>query len=277
MTQRLSRRARAREIYGELAAKETARSPTTPPTPDPSPPLAPLAGGGEKQATRIETALTQHVRKLYETSAVPVREIATLAGVTERTIYKYARLHNWKPRYRWAADGARRRGAAWRAPPSFAPAKGAGGRFVRRADKDAPFATGLKATDPAGAQRAAAACRRAQARSRLAQAQTDADFRLEEQLHAFAMLNQAAGELRRYRQGLVAAEYRRILAAHGRRQAYSRTKKQWLMQGVRQNLAKRTDDPVERLLHRGVEVALAYVERLRAEPAGAAAAPARRG
>ena len=277
MTQRLSRRARAREIYREMAVTPAARSPTTPPTPDPSPPLAPLAGGGEKQATRIETALTARVRKLYETSALPVREIATLAGVTERTIYKYARLQNWKPRYAWAADGARPGGAAWRAPLSFAPAKGAGGRFIRREDKDAPFATGLKATDPAGAQRAAAACRRAQARSRLAQAQTDADFRLEEQLRAFAMLNQAAGELRRHRKGLFDAEYRRILAAHGRRQAYSRTKKQWLMQGVRQNLAKRTDDPVERLLQRSVEVALAYLERLQAAPVGAAAALAGRG
>jgi AcrR family transcriptional regulator len=101
MTRRTSTRALAREIYRESIMQET-------PTPDPSPhPPSPCglrrtSGGGET------TELTERVRALYEGSAVPVREIARLAGVTERTIYKYAAKHAWKPRYRWTPDGARR-------------------------------------------------------------------------------------------------------------------------------------------------------------------------
>ena len=95
------------------------------------------------------------MRALYEHSAVPVAEIAKLAGVTERTIYKYAAKGRWKPRYAFAFRRARAAGGApargWRAGKRFAPAKGAGGRFIRRADKGKPFAAGLKATDPAAA------------------------------------------------------------------------------------------------------------------------------
>jgi len=58
------------------------------------------------------------------------------------------------------------------APAKFAPVKGAGGRFIRRADKGKPFARGLKATDPQGATRATAAC--AQAEAIAAEAQADA-------------------------------------------------------------------------------------------------------
>ncbi len=45
------------------------------------------------------------VRALYEESAVPVREIMRRAGVTERTIYKYACKGQWRPR---RAGGMRR-------------------------------------------------------------------------------------------------------------------------------------------------------------------------
>jgi hypothetical protein len=116
------------------------------------------------------------VRALYETSAVPVREIAAAAGVTERTIYKYAQKGGWKARYAWVdRGGVARRG--WRAadaaaPAQFAPAKGAGGRFIRREDSGKPFPRGLKATDPQGATRATAAC--AQADAIAAEAQADA-------------------------------------------------------------------------------------------------------
>jgi hypothetical protein len=103
------------------------------------------------------------VRALYEDTAVPVRDIARRAGVAERTLYKYAQKHSWKPRYAWTPDGARpigrpgrRRSSEQRARAErFAPAKGAGGRFIRRDDIGEPFMQGIKATDPAG--RAAAA------------------------------------------------------------------------------------------------------------------------
>ncbi|MEJ2377504.1 MAG: hypothetical protein P8Y53_09115 [Pseudolabrys sp.] len=48
--------------------------------------------------------------------------------------------------------------------------KGAGGRFVRREDRDKPYPQGLKATDPAGAARAAGSCAVAEALGRQAQA-----------------------------------------------------------------------------------------------------------
>ena len=165
MTPRSSRRARAREIYREMADKlappvghaaETAdtsspRESAAAPTPDPSPRSASARGGGEKK----EPNLTEKVRALYENSAVPVREIAGVAGVTERTIYKYVAKGGWKKRYRVA--------------PDFAPVKGAGGRFIRRDDKDKPFARGLKATDLEGRARAVAACGKASRLSRAAQ------------------------------------------------------------------------------------------------------------
>src|SRR5437764_2546304 len=127
-----------------------------------------------------DTALSERVRALYEGSVVPVREIARLAGVSERTIYKYVRKGGWRRRHAGpardlpaevlaeadaavaAAAAADAVGGAETAGPGFglgfAPVKGAGGRFIRREDKDLPQARGLKALDPPGAQRAAAAC-----------------------------------------------------------------------------------------------------------------------
>ena len=138
------------------------------------------------------------MRALYENSAVPVREVARLAGVTERTLYKYAQKGGWKPRYAWIDRGGVQR--RWRAdvqslvqsnvrsnvrtlaqskvtgttvaPGNFTPVRGAGGRFIARADKGKPFARGLKATDRQGAARASAACVRAETIA--AQAQADA-------------------------------------------------------------------------------------------------------
>ena len=55
----------------------------------------------------------------------------------------------------------------------FAPVKGAGGRFIARADKDKPFARGLKATDPAGRARALAESAAAERAARLAEAEAD--------------------------------------------------------------------------------------------------------
>ena len=114
--------------------------------------------------------LTARVRALYENSAVPVREIARLAGITERTLYKYARKGGWKARYAWVdPGGVAQRG--WRAADAVAPAQGAGGRFIRREDRGQPFPRGLKATDAAGAARAEAACARAAAIASQAEAE----------------------------------------------------------------------------------------------------------
>ena len=145
-----------------------------------------------------ETTLTQRARKLYEETAVPVREIAAIAGVTERTLYKYAAKHDWRPRYRWRPDGARPRG--WRAAQGFAPAKGAGGRFIRRDDKDKPFPQGLKATAPQAERRAAAQAREAERIAREAQEAAQADARFEARMRALDAVNRALDDLIRYRE-----------------------------------------------------------------------------
>jgi hypothetical protein len=135
MTPRTSVRADARERFHELALSEA------------NPPLAPEPPD-----------LMARVRRLYEESAVPVREIARLARVTERTIYKYAQKHAWAPRYLWQDDHSCMLGRGWRAADDLAPSKGAGGRFIRRADAGKPFARGLQAVDPVARAKAAQSC-----------------------------------------------------------------------------------------------------------------------
>jgi hypothetical protein len=142
--------------------------------------------------------LTARVRALYEGSAVPVREIATIAGVTERTLYKYAAKHQWKPRYRWTADGARPRGARWQSAERVAPVKGAGGRFIRREDAGRPFATGLKATDPAGRARGLAACGDAAAQAEAAERQAKVELRQRARERAHLAVNRALDNLNKY-------------------------------------------------------------------------------
>src|SRR6185437_16253774 len=44
-------------------------------------------------------SLLERVRQLYEESVVPVREIARLIGVSERTLYKYVARHGWRRRH----------------------------------------------------------------------------------------------------------------------------------------------------------------------------------
>lgn len=63
------------------------------------------------------------VRALYEGSALTVREIARLAGVSERMIFLYARQGGWMPRTPLVA--ACRRAGAWRLAdaPALAEAK----------------------------------------------------------------------------------------------------------------------------------------------------------
>jgi transposase len=96
-----------------------------------------------KPAARGRACLpVERVRALYEDSNLPVREIARLAGVSDVTVYNYARKLAWK-------RGAR---------PLV---KGAGGRFIPLAEAGRPHTRGLKALDSLGAQAAAEACARA--------------------------------------------------------------------------------------------------------------------
>jgi hypothetical protein len=150
-----SLRKAARERYLQMAGEDV-------PTPDPSP-----QGGGE---------LMQRLRALYEDGVVPVREIARIAGVAERTLYKYIEKGAWRRRYRCSASntltpahqnlrsGARQRGLGgegkkhWQTSAGLAPVKGAGGRFIRREEAGLPHASGIKALDPQGAARAVSLC-----------------------------------------------------------------------------------------------------------------------
>lgn len=147
----------------------------------------------------IETQpdLTARVRALYEESAVPVREIARLCGVTERTIYKYVQKHGWKNRYRWRGmkEGDTTRGRSWRPRQHFAAVKGAGGRFIRREERGKPVPQGLEATDPAARLRATAACGEAEHLARKAQAEAGTLLRAVK--HARALAG-AARALREY-------------------------------------------------------------------------------
>ena len=152
------------------------------------------------------TPLTQRVRALYEDSIVPVRAIAQLAGVSERTIYKYVQRGFWRRRHRCLAreeaEAAAGSGRSLKPAAAFAPAKGAerpfvarsaGGRFIARADAGLPFARGLKALDPAGGARAEAACARAEGLSREAVAAAEAQAR-ERQAQASQMQARAKAE-----------------------------------------------------------------------------------
>ncbi len=174
MTPRMSVRAEARRLYARMMGEGGRKQAT--PTPNPSP-QEPAPGraqarpgwGGEKSASGGSASpdLMAHVRRMYEDSIIPVRDIAQRAGVTERTLYKYARKRNWKPRYAWMPDGSRppaRPGRRRWTPAQekqqaraeqFAPGQGAGGRFIRREEIGTPFVHGIKAVDAAG--RAAAA------------------------------------------------------------------------------------------------------------------------
>jgi len=163
MTPRRSVRGAARERYGELNRERRAgAAKAAPPTPDPSPPRATRAGGGEKGAVAGGAAvppqdLTARIRALYEDTSVPVREIAAIAGVTERTLYKYVEKHGWTKRYhvlpRGRAAAAHNRGRRWLPTTGVMPAKGTGGRFIRREDIGKPIpdrAQGARCARPRG-------------------------------------------------------------------------------------------------------------------------------
>ena len=172
----------------------------------------------------VDTPLTTQARALYEDSVVPVREIARLAGVSERTLYRYVEKGGWRRRHRCRARdeavAAANRGRRVAPAERFAPVKGAGGRFIRREDAHRPHARGIKALDPAGAAAAAAACAEAGTRSEAAVAQASAEMaardareRAEKErgvaLRSYARLSAALVELvaqrRERRPGAIAA------------------------------------------------------------------------
>ena len=94
--------------------------------------------------------------------------------------------------------------------PGFAPAKGAGGRFIRREEIGQPFAAGLKALDPAAEARAAAACAAAARRASVAERQAQEERWHAETIRAIQAVNQARQDL---------AEHE---AAHKTQRAWSR-------------------------------------------------------
>ncbi|RDV02168.1 hypothetical protein [Undibacter mobilis] len=161
--------------------------------------------------------LMARVRALYEDSAVPVREIARLCGVTERTLYKYVRRGAWKRRYvRAPADDAStgsvsgaERGARWLRASGREPVKGAGGRFIPRDEAGRPvaqgiaqeIAQGIKALDPAARQRAATACAAAAARAARARAKADAAQVWEARRRAIDSVSAAMAAYSRWRLG----------------------------------------------------------------------------
>jgi hypothetical protein len=170
------------------------------------------------------------VRALYEDTAVPVREIARRAGVTERTLYKYARKQNWTPRYAWMPDGSRPPGRPERRPRTpareqdqeralqVAPAKGAGGRFIRREARGEPFAEGIKATDPAGRAAAVQAAAQAERAARRARAEAEAEAQCQKHLRLMENVCLACAEYGRFerdRAGRAPGPYdRHLLSLH---------------------------------------------------------------
>jgi hypothetical protein len=177
-----SLRADARARYRESAARDEATAGAAPAAPAAY--VAPT-----KLMPSGDATLTQRVQALYEDSALPVREVARIAGVSERTLYKYVQKGRWRRRNacrgRAAPDGA---GVPARARPDFAPVKGAGGRFITRAQAGLPQASGLQALDPEGARQALARCLRAAVLSQAAQAAAAAERETQAQVRTYEVL-----------------------------------------------------------------------------------------
>jgi len=158
-------------------------------------------------------SLMARVQALYEDTAVPVREIARLAGVTERTLYKYIRRGAWKRRYVRAPSGDAASGAVpgavrgerWLRAAGHEPVKGAGGRFVARAEAGRPVAQdiahGLKALDPAARAKASAACAAASLRHAAARKKADAAQVWEARRRAIDSVSAAMAAYSRWREG----------------------------------------------------------------------------
>jgi hypothetical protein len=162
---------------------------------------------GERTSGKPATLLDR-VRDIYENTIVPVREIARLVGVTERTLYKYVDRHGWARRHvciaRDEAVRSANRGRLLAPRSGFDRAKGAGGRFVTRDETAPPHQAGLKALDPLGAERVIADCEEARRLSDTAITEAVANATVQEALAlagrereaAARVLTEAAGVLR---------------------------------------------------------------------------------
>jgi len=144
-------RAALRSLPGDEAPRPPPAAPYVTPTMLMQKQAAALDGSAKTRG--VDGPLMQQVRALYEEGVVPVREIAQHVGVSERTLYKYVQRGGWRRRYAHS-DGD---GGGAPCPPSR-PVRGAGGRFIRRADAGRPHAHGLLALDPKRAEKAAKRC-----------------------------------------------------------------------------------------------------------------------
>lgn len=101
---------------------------------------------------------------------------------------------------RGLAAAAGNRGRRWAHRQGLAPAKGAGGRFIRREDIGKPFASGLKALDAQGRAQALARCDEAEPSARAAQAAAELR-RLQDRVHRnLDLVNRALSKLIAFRQ-----------------------------------------------------------------------------
>jgi hypothetical protein len=168
------------------------------------------------------TPLTLQARDLYEHSVVPVREIARLVGVHERTLYRYVQKYRWRRRYN--VPGAKPRPKPRRKPSRFsAQPRGAGGRYLGRARMREPVVHGLKALDPQGAAHAAAACARAKAVSDAALTRARALRGLLSRLRTIGYLTEALRHL-----AAVLADRRRTAAQRDRQARQQRAEREQL-------------------------------------------------
>jgi len=154
-------RAALRSLPGDEAPQPPPAAPYVAPTILMQKQAAALDGCAKTRG--VDGPLMQQVRALYEEGVVPVREIAQHIGVSERTLYKYVQRGRWRRRYAHGvgvgggADADEGDGGGAPCPPSR-PVRGAGGRFIRRADAGRPHAHGLLALDPKRAEKAAKRC-----------------------------------------------------------------------------------------------------------------------
>jgi len=148
MSRASSPRAAARALYRAAAAQAVSDSAAAAGAADAPPPT--------ETAAAAPPPLTDRGRALYEDGVVPVREIARLVGVSERTFYHYVRRGGWQRRYRWSS-------------------RGAGGRVVRSIESGDPHACALEALDRDEAARALRRCDAAAALARDAQAAAAAE------------------------------------------------------------------------------------------------------
>lgn len=65
-------------------------------------------GPAARSPASAAPSLHDHICQLYERSLVPVREIARLAGITERNVYATVRRRGCAPRMRLGPGGGRR-------------------------------------------------------------------------------------------------------------------------------------------------------------------------